>query len=176
MADNKIFTEADFDKEPHTSNKKFGYKNPWLIVGVIVLLCIIGYFFLSKFDNGSQKPVIVKDKTGVENISVPSDTTNSGETVKEEAGDVESELAEKSNSNANETATSVESTKPTETATTVTTNTYIKTFDVSNDVETEAIKVIRGDYGVGQEPKNKLGEKYQTIQNRVNELKRKGLF
>ncbi len=48
--------------------------------------------------------------------------------------------------------------------------------DVSNDVEAEAMKVIRGDYGIGQERKNKLGDKYQTIQNRVNELKREGLF
>ena len=47
---------------------------------------------------------------------------------------------------------------------------------VSDDIETEALKVIRGDYGVGQERKDKLGEKYQPIQNRVNELKREGLF
>ena len=50
------------------------------------------------------------------------------------------------------------------------------TVNVSDDVETEALKVIRGDYGVGQERKDKLGEKYQPIQNRVNELKREGLF
>lgn len=48
--------------------------------------------------------------------------------------------------------------------------------NISNDVETEALKVIRGDYGIGQERKDKLGEKYQTIQTRVNELKREGLF
>lgn len=48
--------------------------------------------------------------------------------------------------------------------------------NISNDVETEALKVIRGDYGIGQERKDKLGEKYKTIQTRVNELKREGLF
>ena len=52
----------------------------------------------------------------------------------------------------------------------------IQVINVSNDVETEALKVIRGDYGIGQERKDKLGEKYQTIQTRVNELKREGLF
>lgn len=176
MADNKIFTEADFDKEPHTSNKKFGYKNPWLIVGVIVLLCIIGYFFLSKFDNGSQKPVIVKDKTGVENISVPSDTTNSKEAVKEGVGETESEVVENSNNNVDESTAMVESVKPTETTTIDNAKTSVRTTNVSNDVEAEAMKVIRGDYGIGQERKNKLGDKYQTIQNRVNELKREGLF
>ena len=48
--------------------------------------------------------------------------------------------------------------------------------NVSNDVETEAMKVIRGDYGVCQERKDILGTKYQTIQSRVNELKREGIF
>lgn len=48
--------------------------------------------------------------------------------------------------------------------------------DISNDVEVEAMKVIRGDYGVGQERKDKLGSKYQAIQARVNELKRNGVF
>lgn len=49
-------------------------------------------------------------------------------------------------------------------------------INVSNDVEAEAMKVIRGDYGVGQERKYKLGNKYQNIQNRVNELKKEGVF
>ncbi len=38
------------------------------------------------------------------------------------------------------------------------------------------MKVIRGEYGIGQERKDKLGAKYQPIQNRVNELKREGVF
>ena len=36
-----------------------------------------------------------------------------------------------------------------------------------------AMKVIRGDYGVGQERKDRLGAKYQPIQNRVNDLNAK---
>jgi hypothetical protein len=48
--------------------------------------------------------------------------------------------------------------------------------NVSDDLEAEAIKVIRGEYGIGQERKDKLGSKYQPIQNRVNELKREGVF
>lgn len=47
---------------------------------------------------------------------------------------------------------------------------------VSNDIQTEAMKVIRGDYGDGQERKNRLAAKYSTIQTRVNELKREGVF
>lgn len=45
-----------------------------------------------------------------------------------------------------------------------------------SDVEAEALKVIRGDYGNNPERKATLGDKYQPIQNRVNELKRQGYF
>lgn len=147
----------------------------WIIMGVVVLR-IIGYFIFSKSDNDGQTPVVVEENTEVENISVPSDTTNSGEDVKEETGNIEPELAENSNSNVNGSATSVESAKPAETTTTVSASTSVKTVNVSNDVEAEAMKVIRGDYGIGQERKDRLGAKYQTIQNRVNELKREGVF
>ncbi len=47
---------------------------------------------------------------------------------------------------------------------------------VSNDIEAEALKVIRGDYGIGEVRKANLGAKYAQIQARVNELKRQGAF
>lgn len=159
-----------------TSDAPKSRKMIWLIIGVIVL-CFLGYFIFSKPDNDGQKPVVVEDKTEVENISVPSDTTNSKEAVKEGVGETESEVVENSNNNVDEsTAAMVESVKPTETTTIDNAKTSVRTTNVSNDVEAEAMKVIRGDYGIGQERKNKLGDKYQTIQNRVNELKREGLF
>ena len=46
---------------------------------------------------------------------------------------------------------------------------------VRSDVEAEALKVIRGDYGVGKERKDKLGAKYAEIQGKVNEMYRQGL-
>ena len=158
-----------------TSDAPKSRKMIWLIIGVIVL-CFLGYFIFSKPDNDGQKPVVVEDKTEVENISVPSDTTNSKEAVKEGVGDTESEVVENSNNNVDESTAMVESVKPTETTTIDNAKTSVRTTNVSNDVEAEAMKVIRGDYGIGQERKNKLGDKYQTIQNRVNELKREGLF
>lgn len=50
------------------------------------------------------------------------------------------------------------------------------TYTVSDDVEAEALRVIRGEYGNGAERKRLLGDKYAAIQNRVNELKRHGAF
>ena len=158
-----------------TSDAPKSRKMIWLIIGVIVL-CFLGYFIFSKPDNDGQKPVVVEDKTEVEDISVPSDTTNSKEAVKEGVGETESEVVENSNNNVDESTAMVESVKPTETTTIDNAKTSVRTTNVSNDVEAEAMKVIRGDYGIGQERKNKLGDKYQTIQNRVNELKREGLF
>ena len=158
-----------------TSDAPKSRKMIWLIIGVIVL-CFLGYFIFSKPDNDGQKPVVVEDKTEVENISVPSDTTNSKEAVKEGVGETESEVVENSNNNVDESTAMVESVKPTETTTIDNAKTSVRTTNVSNDDEAEAMKVIRGDYGIGQERKNKLGDKYQTIQNRVNELKREGLF
>ena len=47
---------------------------------------------------------------------------------------------------------------------------------VSSDVPTEALRVIRGDYGVGRERREKLGDMYSTVQGEVNNLKRQGRF
>ena len=46
---------------------------------------------------------------------------------------------------------------------------------VSGDIEENARRVIRGDFGNGQERKNKLGASYSEIQGKVNEMYRKGL-
>lgn len=49
-------------------------------------------------------------------------------------------------------------------------------INTTNDIEAEALKVIRGEYGDGNVRKDLLGEKYYDIQRRVNELKRQGVF
>ena len=46
---------------------------------------------------------------------------------------------------------------------------------VSGDVEENARRVIRGDFGNGQERRDKLGSSYSEIQNKVNEMYRQGL-
>ena len=47
---------------------------------------------------------------------------------------------------------------------------------VSNDVEAEALKVIDGVYGNNPDRRKLLGDRYEAIQSRVNEMKRQGLF
>lgn len=46
---------------------------------------------------------------------------------------------------------------------------------VSSDVEENARRVIRGDFGNGQERRDKLGSSYSEIQGKVNEMYRQGL-
>lgn len=156
---------------PNTPKSK---KMIWIMLGGIMVLCIVGYCIFFMPDNAEQKSVVAEDNTEVENNSVPSNTTDSIETVKEGVEDTESKVVESSNDN--ESTTLAESGKSTDVKPTVNANISVRATNVSNDVEAEAIKVIRGDYGIGQERKDKLGDKYQTIQNRVNELKREGLF
>lgn len=46
---------------------------------------------------------------------------------------------------------------------------------ISGDVEENARRVIRGDFGNGQARKDKLGASYSEIQGKVNEMYRQGL-
>lgn len=146
----------------------------WWVVGVIVL-CIIGYFLFSK--SGKEQPAqaeteVVEEVSAVEGVD---EATDQPEGVQDEANAEEASEAslteqptEDSKAEAPAPATNVvpEQTQPK----------AIESASVSNDVEAEAMKVIRGEYGIGQERKDKLGAKYQPIQNRVNELKREGVF
>lgn len=158
---------------PEPENSKSN-KWIWWVVGVIVL-CIIGYFLFSKsekeqpaqtetdvveeisviegVDKATDQPEVVQDEANAEEASKAAQTEQPAETPKAEAqAPVTNVVPEQTQPKATESAS------------------------VSNDVEAEAMKVIRGEYGIGQERKDKLGAQYQPIQNRVNELKREGVF
>ena len=144
----------------------------WILLGVIVL-GVIGYMLFSKSEDKAAETSKQEIETVAE-LSVPTDTTviekvEDEEIVSENNNDVANN-PETQSSNAVETPATVDNTSN------VSPSTSANVPSVSNDVEAEAMKVIRGDYGIGQERKDKLGSKYQTIQSRVNELKREGIF
>ncbi len=149
----------------------------WWIVA-IVILCLIGFLVLSKSDKkAEQEPVveIVEKVTNEEPVeAIPSDSVTEAMAVENSTADEATVSADESSVDS-DTSEQGLSTVPPESANIATT---ISSTDsnISNDVEVEAMKVIRGDYGIGQERKDRLGAKYQTIQNRVNELKREGVF
>lgn len=144
----------------------------WILLGVIVL-GVIGYMLLSKSGDKAAE-TSEQEIEAVAESSVPTDTTIIEDAVDEEiVPENNNDVAnnpETQSSNAVETPATVDNTSN------VSPSTSANVPNVSNDVEAEAMKVIRGDYGIGQERKDKLGSKYQTIQSRVNELKREGIF
>ena len=182
---NNTETIAENSNE-ETSSGSNNLKWLWIALAVIIIGLLIWWFIPSSNFNGQE----VSDNTVPENVITTSDEhsdiNNDGVSVSEEVEPVveeevqseevvvetpEQEVTKSEVAPANSTSTP----KPTTTSSN-STNNSITNASVSNDIEAEALKVIRGDYGIGQERRNKLGSQYQAIQNRVNELKREGVF
>lgn len=141
------------------SNKK------WLWIIAIIIIAILAWLLWPS----STVHVVVEEET-VEEATSSTDKTTDEATDEKTTSDVQNEAdAQDEDVNADvETAPATTPTSPMTTPMAIT--------SVSNDIEAEALKVIRGDYGVGQERKDKLGARYQSIQKRVNELKSEGAF
>lgn len=166
MAKEKLFTPEDFDKEPKTPKK--GYMK-WIIIAVIGILVILAIIFGIKgcnSDNQSQSTEInstsvseMQDSVVALEVVEDIDSITDGTPQAKEPFDEQT---------IDKSTISIES--PEKIAEPV------SNTDAVSNVETEAIKVIRGDYGNNPERRRNLGSNYQTIQNRVNELKREGAF
>lgn len=142
----------------------------WVILAIIVIILLIWWLLPGK---STESEPIVEEET-IEEVTTPAENTeevsNEAETPAE--GDaVEENANNDENSNPSEPVVNTPESTP---AASQTTNDAPAV--VFNDVEAEALKVIRGEYGVGQERKNKLGNQYEAIQHRVNELKQEGAF
>lgn len=154
---------------PEPQEKK-NNKWPWIILVIIIVILLIWWLLPGK---STESDTIVKEET-IEEISTPAENT---EEVSDEAEIPAGEDAVDENANNDESSNPSEpvvNTSETTPAAPQTANNAPSV--VSNDVEAEALKVIRGEYGIGQERKNKLGNQYEAIQRRVNELKREGAF
>lgn len=138
----------------------------WLWFALVVVAALLAYLLWPTAND-------VAEDQAVENVMQPEDETT--DSVTDEATATPDADAQ------SEGAAGIES-EPTSTELPATTSEAAPKTNSSNNataldnVEVEALKVIQGDYGVGQERKNKLGTQYQAVQNRVNELKREGVF
>lgn len=138
----------------------------WLWFALVVVAALLAYLLWPTAND-------VAEDQAVENVMQPEDETT--DSVTDEATATPDADAQ------SEGAAGIES-EPTSTELPATTSEAAPKTNSSNNataldnVEAEALKVIQGDYGVGQERKNKLGTQYQAVQNRVNELKREGVF
>lgn len=186
------------------SGNEGGGSNKWMwIVGAILVVAIIAWLCVrgcsSSNDNvanmeptvenvevtgASEEEAVVDELTVDEEEAQPSSSSEA-----ETESPAAEESASASTATAPETPAPAATAPPASTPVTATSETASKPVantvsvassapaaEVSSDIEAEAMKVIRGDYGTGLERKLKLGSKYREIQNRVNELKRQGAF
>lgn len=165
-----VENEVEAPDNTPTPNEPKSNKWIWIILGIIVV-CVLGYFLLSKSDDKTAQEPEVPSTESVQESVVPADSTEAATpSIEDEATACEDNQDVKESETPEAPATPVETPATTKSPSTATAT------NISNDVEAEAMKVIRGDYGVGQERKDKLGSQYKTIQSRVNELKREGIF
>lgn len=159
--------------EPNQEQKK-GHKGLLWIVVIIVVALLAWWLWPSSSDDVIKQDEQIEEPSGAVSDSITSDSAVTVENP-------ESTATDKGVVMPSDEAVPAPSTPIVETSSSApgsagSSNASPTAVNVSNDIESEARKVIRGDYGVGQERKNKLGNKYESIQSRVNELKREGIF
>ncbi|MDE6409347.1 MAG: hypothetical protein K2K81_03765 [Muribaculaceae bacterium] len=175
--------------------KKKGFAWLWTLIGIAIVLAFLGWTFLKKGDKTdanapeqTEETVPVADSANDDSVaSLPSEgssdeavaseaenSTNGAENGAEggAAMDEGKVSANSSVANAGKDNTVTANASQPSTAEATVPSTSIQ----GSDVEAEAMKVIRGEYGNNPVRRNNLGSKYQEIQNRVNELKRTGKF
>ena len=153
--------------------------NKWFLIILSIIIIILLIWWLLPGKSNESKPVVEE-----ETIEEVAPVVENAEEVSEEAaipveGDAVEDKVESDESNTpSEPLANTPKTDPVHTAPQATKDTAPNSVPtvVSNDVEAEALKVIRGDYGIGEERKSKLGNQYDAIQKRVNELKKEGIF
>lgn len=118
-------------------------------------------------------PANTSEAPAVENTDEsPANTTSSANPAKANDNQVAERPAKRNPATIAEPVKPVQS-KP---AATQTTKPFsVTSAPVSGDVEENARRVIRGDFGNGQERRDKLGSSYSEIQGKVNEMYRQGI-
>lgn len=159
-------------------------KKKWIIIVLVVI--VVGIVAWLLFGKGKSeevtenKPAIEqteKQKSGSITDTTKTDGTNevtpaasavTSNQKNESTSDNQSVSEEPSQTSGStpRNATSEEMTLPTQ---------VDNMTELSSTLDEQARKVIRGDFGNGEERKQKLGSRYDSIQKRVNEMYKEGL-
>lgn len=165
-------------QEPVKNSNGGNKRNLWIFLGIIALVVILSFVFLGK--NKGSKSQLPKDNGGtvvkIDSIKPTEDnteTTDSISVTKEDSAlkkDSVNLIPEKSSNednsnNGSTTNVAKDELKPQNSS----------SEPLNGSLEQKAIAVIRGTYGNGLERKQKLGNEYTVIQNKVNEMYRDGL-
>ncbi len=152
---NNLFTKDDFVKK-RKKNKGLPWKK---LFGGLILAGVLGgggygvYSLLNNSDNPTQSgPIPTKPTDSIESVQ---DTMNVLiDDNKKEKDSIENVSNVTENVNNDNTS---------------------RLSDLSSKtIDEAALSVIRGNYGNNPERKRKLGDRYQEIQNRVNQMYREG--
>lgn len=164
------FDAEDFRKDPNQTSPvkptSKGYLKYFLGCGLVIACVILAIIFVPRGCTNGEKPVVdalVTDtisNTPVSSVienSVSSDSIKTIQVVTEdEPKEISSSTTEVDKTNENKTVSQ-------------------DVVKVSEDVVKEALSVIRGNYGNNPERRRLLKDRYQEIQNKVNEMYRNGL-
>lgn len=179
----KVAQEEELENKNPSSNPS-GKSSTTKIIGGLVAAAVIiagGVFFVNKGkDNGNsncpttetasqtgKKPTIGSNDSTTEQKGKTAAMVSTGTKGKPAANEAQPEFS---------VADEGHVTKSTEKSPTSLSDSEKPKNIVDGDVETNAHRVIRGDFGNGQERKDRLGSSYSEIQGRVNEMYRQGLF
>lgn len=170
MAKEKLFKPEDFDKP---KDKSFWHKCKGLIFGILVLLIIVAlcFIFCDKKEDSAELHQLAQTAQ-VENVNTTAESETLDSSLQEVNRSSETETLESDPTSTQE----IETLKKGLVQKNVKPQISTLPTNISDNIEQEALSVIRGDYGNVPERRERLGSKYQEIQNRVNQLKRKGAF
>lgn len=149
-----------------------------LVVGLAVVAAIGFAAFRGCSGNSSQpvdEPVV--DTVMDEQPTAPTDSTQRADSTQFGGGDQDTPAGAPNEVQPQDDAVNAATPSAQPETSTPSTPSATKAATPSKDVDAEVQKVLRGDYGNGQERKDKLGSSYTKIQRAVNRYYRsKGLL
>lgn len=167
-------------QEPINNTGGGNKRNLWIFLGIVVLAAILLFVFVGKGKESSVQTNVAQNHVTAKADSIQAakteeaaekvDSTNvekTDNTLKEEPAKATTEMpSSETNSKQGSKPDVVKEEKKTQTS---------SVQSINGSLEQKAIAVIRGTYGNGLERKQKLGDEYTVIQNKVNEMYRDGL-
>ena len=155
MATNNIFSDQDFEKTPNENKNR----KPLIYGGIVAGLIAIAAIVYAIWDKGGNEAR--PDNPPVAMVSDTTATTSKVDSVEVKTNVEADQVVEEPKQEIDSKPT-----QPTQDAQ--------KPSAPVEEVKAAAISVIRGNYGNNPERRRKLGDRYQEIQSKVNEMYRNG--
>lgn len=155
-------------------NEREGSSTKWIIIALIIAaIAACAYFFMGgnkdKENTDKEIPQTEQNDSTQNSENASDSTANSVSQTEKNTPTSDAEPAATPESDKKESGLSDSQNQ------TPVTSPAESNAATSGDIEENARRVIRGEFGNGKERKAKLGTSYSEIQNKVNEMYRQGL-